>query len=370
MSMYFQTRPTHHSIEIQYLFYLSRILFEKSKMMQLKEINVDEIYKRDKLLKKEEVVNVMKWVEFQSHLPNLSVSVYTCQCLIWMQNTSISHVLNLSRKQMFPSVRVLVLVGEKLCTALFLHSCYYNNELAKTTIDIHHTVKTLCPDIFGNRSPRDPQVKLTIDSFFCSPLPQLTDDGTLVILAKVLDVNPGNFIFPVILKCFDMITLFHMHQNGPPNGVIIVFDMEGITFSHFLRVSVVVMKKFLYYLQEGMPIRLKGLHFCNVVSFIDKLIAMMKPFLKEEILRVLGLHIGMDTVYELISKNIFPQDYGGSAESIEILHEKVKARINDNEEFFKYQESQVVDESKRPGKPMNVSDIFGMEGTFKRLEVD
>ncbi|XP_074041759.1 alpha-tocopherol transfer protein isoform X4 [Leptinotarsa decemlineata] len=328
--MYFQTRPTHHSIEIQYLFYLSRILFEKSKMMQLKEINVDEIYKRDKLLKKEEVVNVMKWVEFQSHLPNLS----------------------------------------ELCTALFLHSCYYNNELAKTTIDIHHTVKTLCPDIFGNRSPRDPQVKLTIDSFFCSPLPQLTDDGTLVILAKVLDVNPGNFIFPVILKCFDMITLFHMHQNGPPNGVIIVFDMEGITFSHFLRVSVVVMKKFLYYLQEGMPIRLKGLHFCNVVSFIDKLIAMMKPFLKEEILRVLGLHIGMDTVYELISKNIFPQDYGGSAESIEILHEKVKARINDNEEFFKYQESQVVDESKRPGKPMNVSDIFGMEGTFKRLEVD
>ncbi|KAJ8930565.1 hypothetical protein NQ314_016627 [Rhamnusium bicolor] len=119
-----------------------------------------------------------------------------------------------------------------------------------------------------------------------------------------------------------------------------------------------------------MPIRLKSLEFFNIVSFMDKLLALMKPFMKKELMNSLFLHTDMESLNKRIPKNLLPQDYGGSCESLSILHEKYKAVISDNADFFKYQDSQVVDESKRPGKPKNIGDVFGMEGTFKKLEVD
>jgi hypothetical protein len=38
--------------------------------------------------------------------------------------------------------------------------------------------------------------------------------------------------------------------------------------------------------------------------------------------------------------------------------------------WFKEQESIKADESKRPGKPTNYEDLFGLDGSFRQLTID
>ena len=47
-----------------------------------------------------------------------------------------------------------------------------------------------------------------------------------------------------------------------------------------------------------------------------------------------------------------------------------KKKVEDNREFLIQQENYRSDESKRPGKPKTCAELFGVEGSFRKLSVD
>lgn len=60
---------------------------------------------------------------------------------------------------------------------------------------------------------------------------------------------------------------------------------------HFTRVRLGLVKTFCHYLQEGLPIRLKAVHVLNSVYFLEKVIAIIRPFMSKEVMELVGMFL-------------------------------------------------------------------------------
>lgn len=58
-----------------------------------------------------------------------------------------------------------------------------------------------------------------------------------------------------------------------------------------------------------MLVKLKAVHFLNAPSFMDKLMMMLKPFMKKQLLDMLFIHqIGSNTLDKFIDKDVIPKE--------------------------------------------------------------
>jgi len=116
-----------------------------------------------------------------------------------------------------------------------------------------------------------------------------TKEQYKLVYTRLIDYEPSHFIYNDIMKYFGMIMDLWLYTEGTACGHVIVIDMEGVTFAHAGRLNPIGIKKFLYYLQEAIPIRLKGMHFVNTNAVMDIILAMMKPFMKKELMDVVRI---------------------------------------------------------------------------------
>lgn len=110
-------------------------------------------------------------------------------------------------------------------------------------------------------------------------------------------------------------------EAGTHNGIVFAFDMDGIAWGHFLKVGILQTKRYLTYLQEGMPVRIKALTQFNLPSFFDKLLQVAKPFMKESLFNLLKFTTTVDGIYDIVPAECFPCDYpGGKGPSLDEFH--------------------------------------------------
>lgn len=83
------------------------------------------------------------------------------------------------------------------------------------------------------------------------------------------------------------------------------------------------------------------------------------------------MHTTNDTLANFVPLEVLPNESGGQAGSLQELHEKQMKKLMDHVAWFQEEEANHrVNESLRPGKAKTATDLFGVEGSFKKLEID
>lgn len=118
-----------------------------------------------------------------------------------------------------------------------------------------------------------------------------TKEGYKIFYARLINYDASRYVFNDCMKYFNMVMDMCLYKEGTAEGHLIVIDMDRVGFGHVGRLNPLSIKKFLYYLQEAIPIRLMGLHFINSTAVMDIILGMMKPFMKKELMDVVRIDV-------------------------------------------------------------------------------
>ncbi|KAK5638337.1 hypothetical protein RI129_012632 [Pyrocoelia pectoralis] len=298
----------------------------------MKVVDVIEEYKKNKDLHVEDIENLKEWSKKQLHLPPISEA----------------HLI------------------------IFLHSCYWSIEQAKSTIDKYYTYRNAWPEFFADTNPDNPKVQRDMKIALFTFLPTKTPENYKIFYTRLIDLDPAKFVFADLMRIMDMNLVMETMESSTCDGLVIVCDFENTTIGHLLKTSVMEVKKFLTYLQEALPVRLKAIHFINVGRVVDLLLPLAKPFIKKELLECVHFYDAFEGILKFIPKECFPEKYGGSCLSIQDLHAQMRENLLRNGQYFIETEKLVSNELLRDKTPSYMDKDLGIGavGSFKKLEFD
>jgi len=256
----------------------------------------------------------------------------------------------------------------------FVRGCKFSLEKTKQKLESFYTLRTLVPEFFSNRDPLTPEIQeiLSLGCYWV-PLPKSKDPAAPRVLYK------GNGLFdPEKIRLVDVMKvnfmIFDILMNEDDNFVIAghhsFIDLKGFVVGHMLQITPSFIRKTGTCFLEGYPGRPKGMHFINMATVFE---TMLRPFLVGQRIgnRITinsGTHYGH--LHNLIHKSLLPKDFEGENGTLSDLIAEWKTKIESYREWFLEDSKYFSDESKRLGKPKFSSDMFGTEGSFRKLDID
>ncbi|XP_053661311.1 retinol-binding protein pinta-like [Anopheles marshallii] len=256
----------------------------------------------------------------------------------------------------------------------FLRGCKYSLERAKEKIDMFYSVRTAIPELMRNRDPDKARTREIVRLGIGLPLP-LTDgpDAPRIMLIRPGVYNPKEYTAEEVIKVSTMINdiLMLEDDNMVIAGQVGILDLANVTSAHFLQFTPTFVKKMTMMSQEGSPLRQKGFHYINTPTGFETVFNMFKSFMSEKNRSRLYVHgSNLEKLYQHIPKRLLPKEYGGESSSLQEITSIWEKKILSYREYFLEEDQYGTDERKRVGKAKTAESLFGMEGSFRKLEVD
>lgn len=99
------------------------------------------------------------------------------------------------------------------------------------------------------------------------------------------------------------------------HGAVVIFDMDGLSLQQTWQFTPQFAKRIVDWLQDSVPMRIKGIYIINQPKIFNVVFALFKPFLREK-LRNRIIFIGNDqkTLHKYITPQHLPSSYGGTSQ--------------------------------------------------------
>ncbi|XP_075168436.1 alpha-tocopherol transfer protein-like [Haematobia irritans] len=256
----------------------------------------------------------------------------------------------------------------------FLRGCKYSLERAKAKIDRFFTLKSKFPTTFSVTNVDDLKFRdlVRLGMWLYLPTP-LNENGPRICVMRLGLYSPEKYTGEDVIQYFftmqEMMLLEDDYSNV--NGVVFICDFANATLTQFFQMTPSLAKKMTVFSEEAMPVRPKGQHFVNTPVGFEPVFNMIKPMMSAKQQSRLFVHGNkMEALQQQIPLKYLPKEYGGENGSLEELSVEWEQKLNKYREYFKKNSEYGTDEKLRPGKALDFNSIFGVDGSFRKLDFD
>ncbi|XP_054001331.1 alpha-tocopherol transfer protein-like [Hylaeus anthracinus] len=257
----------------------------------------------------------------------------------------------------------------------FLFGCKNSIERCKLILERYFSVRTAIPEFFSLRDPFSRDIQECCEAIHYFVLPSLTEDGHRVTVLRLRNTSIENFSIQSISKRILMVLDARLMEERCLSNIMVI-DLEGFSVVHFTKCSPTqsVVRKSMMTVQDSMPLRLHRVHFLHAPAFIESILNIFYPLLKDKLVEKFRVHTGGgEELYSYMDKDMLPKEWGGKAGSFDELNDAWKKKIEKNRDWYLREEKlSRTDESARlpESKSRLLVELEGMQGSFRKLNID
>ncbi|XP_029650679.1 alpha-tocopherol transfer protein-like [Octopus sinensis] len=252
----------------------------------------------------------------------------------------------------------------------FLRARKFDYDRAFSLLLNFYRMKAENKDLFVDLKPST--IQHVLRSGLLTALEHRDREGRKVIVLKPGRWNPETFpLFDMYKTWFVILSKLIEDEETQVNGIITIMDLKDVGWVQVRALSPFYAKKVTSMIQECFPLRLKGIHYIHEPSMFDILFSIVRPFLKEKIVKRLHFHgQNVSALHEFVSPENLPEEYNGVLKEIDIeaWTENFLKYDAQFEEEFKYGFKKL----QQANKSVIKEDATGecLMGTYRKLEVD
>ncbi|XP_031345120.1 retinol-binding protein pinta-like [Photinus pyralis] len=266
-------------------------------------------------------------------------------------------------------------IGDQLLVS-FLRCSKFSLERTKERLDRYFTIRTMAPEVFTNRDPLLPELQAILEAGFILPLPNVAKENNhrIIVLRYSNNLDPNLMTMVNIAKLSYMILdiLLREDDNAVVSGVVFWSYCKDCPSKYAIQLTPASLQRYSVIEEKGFPFRMKGAYYSHVPQIFEACYNIFKVFCSDKLKQRMGLYSesNIEELFKKIPKDLLPQEFGGCNGSVKDLTVFWKDKVESCRDWFLKDEHCKIDERLRPGTPKTCSEVFGLEGSFRKLDLD